>query len=68
MSFTEKVWEGIARVIRMDDKVGRLAETVKGQQARIENLNERVVRLEITLEIAMSIKVPGSARLSSPDR
>lgn len=68
MSFTEKVWEGIARVIRMDDKVGRLAETVKGQQARIENLNERVVRLETTLEIAMSIKMSGSARLSSPDR
>lgn len=36
----------------MDDKVGRLAETVKEQQIRIEGLTERVIRLETTLDIA----------------
>lgn len=61
MSVTEKMWEGITRVIRMDDKVERLAEAVKTQQVRIENLTERVIRLETALEIALAakgIKVP----------
>ena len=38
MSLTEKMWDAITKVIRMDDKVERLAETVKDQQARIEQL------------------------------
>jgi hypothetical protein len=56
MSVNEKRWEGIARVIRMDDKVERLAEAVKAQQIRIENLTERVIRLETALEIALAGK------------
>ena len=54
MSATEKMWEAVTRVIRMDDKVERLAEVVKDQQARIENLTERVIRLETALELALS--------------
>ncbi|HHH35993.1 MAG TPA: hypothetical protein ENK48_04085 [Gammaproteobacteria bacterium] len=54
MSATEKMWEAVTRVIRMDDKVERLAEVVKEQQARIENLTERVIRLETALELALS--------------
>jgi hypothetical protein len=56
MSVTEKMWEAITRVIRMDDKVERLASTVKEQQSRIENLTERVIRLETALEIALSVR------------
>lgn len=56
MSVTEKMWESITKVIRMDDKVERLAETVKTQQARIENLTERVIRLETALEIALAVR------------
>lgn len=56
MSLTEKMWDAIARVIRMDDKVERLAGTVKEQQAKIESLTERVIRLETALEIALSGK------------
>jgi hypothetical protein len=36
MSISEKMWEGISRVIRMDAKVESLAGTVKDQQSRIE--------------------------------
>jgi len=54
MGVTEKMWDAVARVIRMDDKVERLAGTVKEQQIRIEGLTERVIRLETALEIALA--------------
>ncbi len=54
MGVTEKMWDAITKVIRMDDKVDRLAGTVKDQQARIEGLTERVIRLETALEIALA--------------
>jgi predicted RNase H-like nuclease (RuvC/YqgF family) len=57
MGISDRMWEVVTRVIRMDDKVERLAETVRDQQSRIESLNERVIRLETTLELAMSGKV-----------
>ena len=38
----------------MDDKVERLAGTVKDQQIKIENLTERVIRLETALEIGLA--------------
>lgn len=56
MAITEKMWEAITRVIKMDDKVERLASTVKSQQTKIENLTERVIRLETALEIAMKAR------------
>lgn len=54
MSISEKVWDALTTVIKMNDKVERLAETVKTQQQKIENLTVRVVRLETALEIALS--------------
>ena len=54
MGITEKMWDTITKVIRMDDKVERLAGTVKDQQVKIENLTERVIRLETALEIALA--------------
>lgn len=51
MGVTEKMWDALTKVIRMDDKVERLAGTVKDQQIKIENLTERVIRLETALEI-----------------
>ena len=61
MGATEKMWDALTKVIRMDDKVERLAGTVKGQQLKIEGLTERVIRLETALEIALAaqgINVP----------
>ena len=57
MGISEKMWEGISRVIRMDAKVESLASTVKDQQSRIEDLTGRVIRLETALEIALSVRV-----------
>jgi len=57
MGISEKMWEGISRVIRMDAKVESLADTVKDQQSRIEDLTGRIIRLETALEIALSVRV-----------
>jgi hypothetical protein len=57
MGISEKMWEGISRVIRMDAKVEGLANTVKDQQTRIEDLTGRIIRLETALEIALSVRL-----------
>jgi hypothetical protein len=54
MGIADKMWDGITRVIRMDTKLEGLAATVKDQQARIEDLTGRVIRLETALEIALA--------------
>jgi len=54
MGATEKMWDALTKVIRMDDKVERLAGTVKDQQIKIEGLTERVIRLETALEIVLA--------------
>lgn len=51
MGVTDKVWDVFMTVIKMNDKVVALAGTVKDQQAKIESLTERIVRLEATLEL-----------------
>lgn len=61
MGVTEKMWDAITTVIKMNDKVERLAGAVKSQQDKIENLTERVIRLETALEIALMGK-PASVR------
>ena len=61
MGITEKMWDAITTVIRMNDKVERIAGAIKEQQTRIENLTERVIRLETALEIALASKVRPSA-------
>ena len=52
----EKMWDGISRVIRMDNKVELLAETVKEQQFKIEDLTARIIRLETMFEISLAGK------------
>lgn len=54
MSVAEKMWDAITTVIKMNDKVERVAAAMKAQQDKIENLTERVIRLETALEIALS--------------
>ncbi|MDD2744689.1 MAG: hypothetical protein PHV02_20710 [Rhodocyclaceae bacterium] len=54
MGITDKMWDAITTVIKMNDKVERMAGTMKGQQEKIENLTERVIRLETALEITLS--------------
>lgn len=61
MGITDKMWDAITTVIKMNDKVERLSGTIKAQQDKIENLTERIIRLEMALEIALSGK-PASVR------
>jgi hypothetical protein len=54
MALGDKIWEALTTVIKMNDKVERLAELTKAQQAKIEDLTARVIRLETALEIALA--------------
>ena len=54
MTVAEKLWDAFTTVIKMNDKVERVAATMKEQQEKIENLTERVIRLETALEIALA--------------
>jgi hypothetical protein len=47
------MWDAITTVIKMNDKVERMAGTMKAQQEKIEKLTERVIRLETMLELAL---------------
>jgi uncharacterized membrane protein YkoI len=69
MAITDKMWDAITTVIKMNDKVERMAGAMKAQQDKIENLTERVIRLETALEIAFS-RMPGgrsAAKLEHKD-
>ncbi len=61
MGVTDKMWDALTTVIKMNDKIERLAGTVKSQQDKIEQLTERVIRLETALEIALATR--GARRL-----
>jgi len=54
MALGDKIWDALTTVIKMNDKVERLAEIAKAQQAKIEDLTARVIRLETALEIALA--------------
>ena len=54
MGVKDRVWAALTSMIKLEDKVGRQSEALKAQQARIENLTERVIRLETQLELLTS--------------
>jgi hypothetical protein len=54
MSITERVWDALTTVLRMNDQVERMSETLKAQQDKIENLTGRVIRLETALELGLA--------------
>lgn len=53
MGISDKRWDAITTVIKMNDKVERMAATIIAQQQKIENLTERMIRLETALEIGV---------------
>jgi uncharacterized coiled-coil protein SlyX len=53
MGVTERVWGALTSMIKLEDKVVRQGEVIKAQQAKIENLTERMIRMETTLELSM---------------
>lgn len=55
MGVTERVWNALTAMIKLEDKVSRQSEAIKAQQAKIENLTERVIRLEASIELMARI-------------
>jgi len=53
MSVTERIWGALTSMIKLEDKVVRQSEAIKSQQTRIENLTERIIKLEVTLMLLM---------------
>ena len=64
MSMMDKLWDAFSTVIKMNYKVIAQAAAMTAQQAKIEDLTARVIRLETALEIALSARgASGSKRL-----
>ena len=53
MRVTDRVWGALTSMIELEDKIVRQSEVIKTQQDKIENLTERVIKLETTLELLM---------------
>jgi hypothetical protein len=53
MSMMDKLWDAFSTVIKMNDKVIAQAAAMTAQQAKIEDLTARVIRLETALEITL---------------
>lgn len=51
MGVTDRVWNALTAMIKLEDRVVRQSEAIKSQQIKIENLTERVIRLEAQLEL-----------------
>jgi hypothetical protein len=65
MGMTDKLWDAFSTVIKMNDKVVGQAAAIAAQQAKIEDLTARVIRLETALEIALSTRgAAGNKRVS----
>lgn len=53
MRVTDRVWGALTSMIELEDKIVRQSEVIKTQQDKIENLTERVIRLETMLKLLM---------------
>lgn len=51
MSVTDRIWNALTSMIKLEDKVTRQAEALKAQQTKIEDLTSRVIRLEAQLDL-----------------
>lgn len=51
MGVTDRVWGALTSMIKLEEKVTRQSEVIKTQQGKIENLTERVIKLETTIEL-----------------
>ena len=53
MGVTDRVWGALTSMIKLEDRVIRQSEVIKTQQDKIENLTERVIKLDTRLELLM---------------
>ena len=62
MAIGEKLWDALAAVIKMNDKIVSMSGQMQAQQSKIEDLTARVIRLETALELALA----SQSRRASP--
>lgn len=62
MGVTERIWAALTSMIKLEDKVTRQSEALKAQQSKIENLTERIIRLETALEIGLATQAPRNTK------
>lgn len=63
MSVADKIWEALAQVIKMNERVIRLSAQVGDLAAEMREMDKRLVRLETMLEIALAGKTQVSGAL-----
>lgn len=66
MGVTERVWGALTSMIKLEDKVLRQGDVIKTQQAKIENLTERMIKLETTIELM--IRSSELKQIKQPER
>jgi len=54
MGVSDKLWDALSTVIRMNDRIAGMSAQMQAQQQKIEDLTGRVIRLETALEIALA--------------
>lgn len=54
MGVTDRVWGALTAMLELEDRGVRQSEAIKSPQIKIENLTERVIRLEAQLEMLTS--------------
>lgn len=54
MGVSDKMWDALTTVIKMNDKIVNMSTQMQAQQQKIEDLTARVIRLETALEIALA--------------
>ncbi|MBV8211553.1 MAG: hypothetical protein JO133_15970 [Burkholderiaceae bacterium] len=57
MGLTEKIWDALSAMVKLEDKVSRQAEAMKVQQQKIEDLTGRVIRLEAQLDLLVGASI-----------
>src|SRR5207249_11612907 len=57
MGTTDRIWSALTSMIKLEDRVTRQAEALKSQQAKIEDLTARVIRLESHLELLVGAAI-----------
>ena len=63
MGIADRMWDALATVIRMNDKIEGMSKTIAAQQTKIEDLTGRLIHLEATLQVLMQLS---GAKLTSP--
>jgi CII-binding regulator of phage lambda lysogenization HflD len=57
MNYIERIWSAFTSMIKLEERVTRQTDSIDKHQERIEDLTERVIRLETKLDMLMSAAV-----------